>query len=378
MLKKSIYILESCYSPTAASTNRLFAISKQFAEKGVVVHFFYLFPDETFSKSTRYLDSFQFHYLWEGHEKLGKWLNAIISLIKFVCCLRPDIPVYVYSNLNALPFIRLNKSIKLFHEYTENPEVIGHIHNKLGDIFFKLYKITIPKIDGLFVITPALKELYVRDYSVNSKKVEVINVVVDPYRFDGLENTGKDNLISYCGILSDYKDGINILIKSFVKVHERYPDYRLLLMGKFADKKTENSVLSFIDEHKLDNSVLITGIVPPEDMPRKLKSSKILALARPNNEQAKYGFATKIGEYLMSEVPVVMTNVGNVTDYLTDCKDVILAEPDNAENFAEKLMWVIENYREAEKIGKEGKKTALKFFNPEYEAEKILKRIFDM
>ena len=112
-------------------------------------------------------------------------------------------------------------------------------------------------------------------------------------------------------------------------------------------------------------------------MPILLKSSKILALARPDNLQAKYGFATKIGEYLMTGRPAVLTRVGAVEDFLKDKHDCILAEPDNVDDFAEKLLWTIDNYEEAENIGKRGRETALGCFNSEIEAEKIYNRIFN-
>ena len=44
----------------------------------------------------------------------------------------------------------------------------------------------------------------------------------------------------------------------------------------------------------------------------------MLVLARPDNIQAKGGFPTKLGEYLATGNPVVVTKVGEIPNYLID------------------------------------------------------------
>ena len=78
----------------------------------------------------------------------------------------------------------------------------------------------------------------------------------------------------------------------------------------------------------------------------------------------------------MTERPVVMTNVGNVTDFLTDKENVLLAEPNNAEDFSEKLRWALTHEDEAREIGKNGKIIAFQSFNANNEAEKIYNTIW--
>ena len=79
----------------------------------------------------------------------------------------------------------------------------------------------------------------------------------------------------------------------------------------------------------------------------------------------------------MTGRPAVLTRVGAVEDFLQDKHDCILAEPDNVDDYAEKLLWTIDNYEEAASIGKRGRETALRCFNSEIEAEKIYNRIFN-
>lgn len=374
---KELYILDSSYNPTSAGCNRLLAFGLALQKKGVKITYYYLFPYKNYEKCERYTDKLNFVYLWENSSFANKYLNTIRSMRKFYKLMKPGIPVYAYSLLNCIYFLRLKKGIRLYHEYTENPEVIGRMGGFVGDCFYKLYKRTIPKLDGLFLITPALREMYIKDFGANPDKTFLLNMIVDRKRFECLPELDPSKTISYCGILSEFKDGVSVLIKAFAKVIDKHSEFKLCLYGPFVDEETERKLRTLVRDLEVSENVEFAGSVSPENMPWLLKSSKILALARPDNIQAKYGFATKIGEYLMTERPVVLTRVGAVEDYLVDGDNCILANPDDEDDFADKLLWTIDNYDEAIKIGERGKYAVSKYFDSENEAEKIYKQIFE-
>lgn len=373
---KEVFILDSSYNPTAASNNRLFSYALAWKKQGVKTTLFYLFPYGEGVKCDRYLEEINYVYLWEGASSDNKYYNTVRSIWKLRKMLKPAIPIYVYSMINCLYFLQ-KKNIRVCHEQTENPEVVGKIGGIVGSFLYMLYKKAVKQVDFLFVITPALREKYIKEFNVDPAKMEVVNMTVDKDRFMYLPNIEPSNTISYCGYISEFKDGVSVLIKAFAKVHAKHPDYNLQIIGPFADKETEYKLYALVESLGVKNRVVFTGPVAADTMPARLKSSKILALARPDNIQAKYGFATKIGEYLMTGRPAVLTRVGAVEDFLQDKHDCILAEPDNIDDFAEKLAWIIENYDEAEKIGKRGQETALRCFNSEIEAEKIFNKIFN-
>lgn len=370
-----LYFVETSYIPTAASTNRLFAFGLSLVKKGVSVKFIYLTPDSERHKSDRYTDVFEFEYLWDNNWFKNKYWSAFWSLSKLRKMMCSEIPIYVYSSLNFLPFIKKD-GCEVFHECTENPNEVGRIHNFVGTWLYKKYIKAVQRVDGLFVITPSLKKLYEENYGIDSAKIEVLNMVVDPRRFDNLQYVEPVDEISYCGYVSEFKDGVSTLIDAFAKFIPTHPTFKLNLYGRFESEETYLKINNMISDLGLEGKVNLPGSVSPSDMPRLLRKSKILAIARPNNEQTKYGFATKIGEYLLAERPVVLTNVGDFGLYLNDGVDVIMAEPDNVDDFAKKLSWVADNYTEANLIARQGKQTALKLFNSEIEVEKIYNRIF--
>ena len=101
-----LYILDSSYNPTSAGVNRLLAFGLALQKKGVKVTYFYLFPYRNGEKCTRYLDKLKFVYLWENSPFKNKYLNTIRSMRKFYKLMKPEIPVYAYSLLNCIYFLR--------------------------------------------------------------------------------------------------------------------------------------------------------------------------------------------------------------------------------------------------------------------------------
>ena len=114
------------------------------------------------------------------------------------------------------------------------------------------------------------------------------------------------------------------------------------------------------------------GVIPAEQMPQMLKNACVLVLARPDSLQAQCGFPTKLGEYLLTGNPVVVTRVGDIPLFLENQKTALLAEQRNPGDFAEKVLWAIEHPKEAELIGLAGREVALKEFNYRTETKKIL------
>jgi glycosyltransferase involved in cell wall biosynthesis len=93
-------------------------------------------------------------------------------------------------------------------------------------------------------------------------------------------------------------------------------------------------------------------------VPDYLASCDILVLARKNSQYAQAGFPTKLGEYFATEKPVIMTNVGDITNYFTDGKELMIAEADNPDSVAKKIIYLIEHNEESVKIAKNGRKWA--------------------
>lgn len=223
--------------------------------------------------------------------------------------------------------------------------------------------------NGMVVISRGLKDYY---HKKGIKNIEVINMFVDPSRFDNVSIKTKEKYIAYCGTISIHKDGVDTLIKAFDLFSKHYEDYKLYLIGDFDKLGSESIIKDLVIKKNLTEKVRFVGRVNADDMPKLLTSAQMLVLSRPNNTQAQYGFPTKLGEYLATGKPVVVTKVGEIPLYLHDGENAFLAEPGDVEAFANKMIEVVDNYDEALNVAKRGKNLVYSEFSANVQSAKFL------
>ena len=357
------------YAPNTAVTNRALAFIQGFSELGVSAEWVFLSPDSRCSKVQEELSNIKVTYLWENHHTGNKIINHLClqySYARFFYSLKEGDTVLLLGMSAYVYKLAKRKGIAVFHERTEHPDVVKPTrHWFSSDNYMKGCMLC----DGLFVISPALKD-YFETCGIDNQKIHVINMVVDANRFINVkQDVDSEPYIAYCGNASNSKDGVDDLIKAFGIVARQKPDIKLLIMGKAPDKDSDNDKL--VQRLGLESRVCFTGVVPASDMPQILKNAKILALARPQSLQNKYGFPTKLGEYLLTGNPVVITRVGDIPLFLKDGESALMADCHDVNTFAKKIIWALDHPNEAQEIGRQGKIVAEENFNYLKETRKM-------
>lgn len=263
---------------------------------------------------------------------------------------------------------------KMLMEKSEFPFVLMRDGQEIKKGWRKVYgewwnKMVGRILDGMIVMTTPLLDYYKTRLRPNCKMVH-IPMTVDASRFlIPKEGSEYGDYIAYCGNMTGNKDGVENLIEAFVPVEKKYPSIKLLLIGG-ANKPERMKELKDMVKNRGLNNVIFYGRAPREEMPRLLTNAKMLCLARPTTTQATYGFPTKLGEYLATGNPVVVTTVGDIPRYLNDSNSFIVKADDNSA-FSNRMLEVLSDYDNALKKGARGKELALKVFNAE-EQSKVL------
>lgn len=371
----NLYILLRGYFPGLAPNNHYMGWLKSFDELGVKATVINVRPNDDFERMPDTFRNLTVVNLWDNpffrvRHRQVRFLIHQLNVWRFCRKVKPGDTVWVYDLPEAVIKLAGKAGVRIFNEVTEHPE-IGVVSAREKEGARKRVK-AIKKIEGLFVISTQLKQAYI-DRGVKSDKIHIINMTVDADRFNGLEKQGNEKSIVFCGHGANNKDGVDQLIKAFAIVHKTHTDYLLKIIGP-APKRGDNSGnIELVESLDLVDSVIFVGRKSPDEVPQLLKNASILALDRPDSLQAQNGFPTKLGEYLLTENPVCVTNVGDIPMFLKDGVSALIAEHDSVEDFASKLLWVIEHPAEALEIGKRGAKVARVHFNPMTEAKKMLK-----
>lgn len=369
-----LIIVCGSFKPNNAPTNRLISFLRGLDEMGVKTVMTFLYPNEKKDKmDSKGFSNIHFTYLWKDgrhNNKVVKYLRSFVAAWRYSCTLEKGSKVLLFGGSEYLPFFTRRKDLSVYQERTEHYNIA-----KLKPRFLqKKYLKSVRSLQGLFVISTTLREAYLQ---IGAKNVVIVNMTVDANRFACIEKQKVEHpYVAYCGSASNNKDGVDDLVKAFSFVHERYPKMRLFIIGKAPSKTDESGNVALVHQLGLDEVVVFTGVVPSEQMPQILMNARIVALARPDSLQARCGFPTKLGEYLLSGNPVVVTRVGDIPLFLENGKTALLSNQRDPKDFAEKLLWALDHEKESEAIGQAGREVALLHFNYKNETEKIVKTIF--
>ena len=148
---------------------------------------------------------------------------------------------------------------------------------------------------------------------------------------------------------------------------------QLELIGS-APEKDIIRLMNKVESLDLNDVISFLGSKKADEIPSILANSDLMVLARPDNNQAKAGFPTKLGEYLASGKPVVITKTGEISKYLTDNISAYLSEPGDINDFAGRIIIALKD-KNAEKIGLNGLEIANRNFNYKLYGKKILEII---
>ena len=346
-----------------ASVNRILSYSKGMSELGANMT---VFSTNIGTKKSNTIDGIRYRSFRTNDFKSNIVTSLLILLINVLKEHKNIDNLILVSNSLFLiyPLFIICKifGIKLIQEKSEFPFVLRK-KSFFGVLFAKLYISTTYRLfDGLIIMTNPLFDYFKN--KVNSKcKLIIIPMTVDVTRFDNVaESNEYGDYIAYCGDVGGNKDGLKNLIHAFSLVENKFPSIKLLLIGGTKIKEELEELKSYSQILRTKN-IVFTGKVDRDLIPDLLSNSKMLVLARPSSLQSSGGFPTKLGEYLTTGKPVVVTKVGDIPFYLIDNENAFLVEPDNNQEFANKIKYVLNNYDLALTVGAKGKEMTQKVFN---------------
>lgn len=195
----------------------------------------------------------------------------------------------------------------------------------------------LPKLfDGAICISDVLVEFW-RKHGRKGVPILKLPMTVDVEAIDNIppSQCGNSPYICYAGGMTEEKDGVETLKKAYEFVKRQYPQVELKLL------------------HDL----------PHDEAVSVMKGAACLALARPDSLQAQAGFPTKLGEYLATGRPVVVTRTGEIDRFLVNGESAYLAEPGNVDDIARQISSVFADTDKAARIGYAGRNVALMVFD---------------
>jgi len=209
---------------------------------------------------------------------------------------------------------------------TEN--VVSHEANKVDKF---LTKIGLRNASMFLALSKNVEEELER-FAKGSKIYRSELPIYDCYKNDDIPEISKfksqlginkdDQVILFFGYVRKYK-GLDILLKAFPKILEKFPNTFLLIVGEFYDNPA--NYFKLIEKLNITERVkLINQFVPNEDVAKYYLSSDVVVLPYRSATQSgilnvAYGF----------NKPVIVTNVGGLAEFVIEGKTGFVIKPDS-------------------------------------------------
>lgn len=322
-------------------------------------------------------DGINFQYAtritWKRGFRIEKIIYLMIGLLKSVYFLkknRINVMILYGDNHFAVTFFfffacKLLK-IRLIGDRSELPTVAERDSKIKSFVYEKKQSF----FDGMIVMTRRLKEYYSRFFD-DAKRLFFLPMTIDSERF---RDVVKDTISSpYIAVVfgTHNRDGLEESIKSFAFYKNQLKGFfNLVLVGDYEKMPNKKTLDELISQNHLNDVVEIKGKIPNEMVPQILKNASCL-LTTPNF-YVSGGFPTKLGEYMLSGVPIVATEAGELLDYIVPNEELLMSPAGNIEMIAKNILFVEKNPAKCKRIAENAIKKASTVFNADtYKASLI-------
>jgi glycosyltransferase involved in cell wall biosynthesis len=239
----------------------------------------------------------------------------------------------------------------------------------LGNYLKWCEQIEVKAADVIIVISDVLKEQLIDFYNVDKDKIYVSTNGADTDLFnpniDGSiirKKYGLDDsiVIGYSGVFNLYH-GIDNLIQASKIINNKIKNAKFLLIG---DGEYRKYVDEFVEKNNLKDKIIVTGLVPFNEVPQYLAACDILASPfKSTHNTTFFNSPIKTFEYMAMGKPIVTTNIGQLADVCLDENNSLVMEENNPNSLAEKVFKILEEPQLAKQLGKNAREFVVKNYS---------------
>jgi len=263
--------------------------------------------------------------------------------------------------LLALIVFRLRRNIRVFLELNERrifyKDISVFQNQKLGSLLLigikyiytkatmSLGEFLIPFYSGAIIISTNLLAFYERRTSWR-KRVSYTLVPIlcdpDPGKHKLQHFDGKEFRIGFAGQIRVRKENLDLLIRAIGRASKESKVRIVLnLLGPVVDEKM---LLHECTQNGLNGCVNFLGNLSHNEMKQELKKNHLLTIVRGNTAQNRFGFSTKLSDYLELGMPILASEVSDVGLFLRDKVSAFLIKPDDVNALTKKLIEILNIY----------------------------------
>jgi glycosyltransferase involved in cell wall biosynthesis len=298
-----------------------------------------------------------------------------LKIAKNVMASTPQIcHVHNFPFLFSGILVKLFTKSKLIYDAHEDYASLRYPDNSLFIYLCRMVELWLVKlfVDRVITVNESLRSYFsesgVKTYTIMN--LPIVDVHPSDSEKEPLTLFTHDFTIGYIGhIIADrgYETLIPIC-RHLIGSTENSIKFLIVGGGPFKKKFEE-----IIKKSKLQDYFIMTGEVDYTQIPTFLKRIDAgLILFKPTCYNNIIATPNKLFEYMSVGKPIIASNLPEIKKIVEEVGCGVLVDPTNPEEIADKIMYLLNNPKKAEKMGKKGQKAFEDKYNWKVESEKLL------
>lgn len=219
------------------------------------------------------------------------------------------------------------------------------------------------KADAFIGVSNYVKTHTEKYLSYHKKPVEIISNPIALSKFYASDVIKRKPFsIIFAGTVCE-KKGIRQLVQALPMVIEKFPEAHLHIYGRdwlFPDKSSYIEFLKKQTPEAILEKITFHGSISHDLLPEAYEKATVCVF--PSHMETQGLVAP---EAMAMEKAVIFTKLGPGPEIIENYKTGLLCNPIQPEDIASKILWVFENYHEADQMARNARSVAIKKFNPE-------------
>ncbi len=215
---------------------------------------------------------------------------------------------------------------------------------------------------GVITISQAITGRVKRNSSGNRRAllVQKVPTLVDTERFPPPAPANRSGShipeFVYCGT---WRQDIFQIVSAFARVKQHGHSCRLRIIGARAEQLRPSLDVHIKTNGLSGDDIILAGCVDQSTLESAYRSAAGLLMPLWNDDRSLTRLPNKMSEYLASGRPVISSCIGDIQEFLTDGVSAYLATPGDTASFASKMVAVLENPADADRIGAAGREVCM-------------------
>jgi len=195
------------------------------------------------------------------------------------------------------------------------------------------------------------------------------NVIAD------IKDTEKKYDIIFPGSMAKFT--AEMILQTMKVAKSRGYELKCVLISTFKFEGGQSWVEQRIKELGLSReNFLLLNRIPPYDVPKYIKATRVGLIPLPDTLKMRSNIPTKLFEYMYCGIPVITGDLPPSAQFIRKQECGYLVNPNSPEEYADKIIELINNENKAKRMGEIGKVLVETIYNWENE-EKKLKNLYE-